>query len=346
MYHKYSLSLALVLAVFLASCTSQPEVVTTINQSLQDSITHLLKHHMAANEAKVGEVYVMDTQSGHLLAHSAIGFDLPEAAPAPKYYTHGSYEPGSLMHGATMLACLESGKITTSTMVDAGEGIYRQSDTLTIYDNSWRRGGFGVITAEEAVSVSSNVGMYKLCEAAFDSLPAFKEALAGIHFGTPDSMPGTDVTPCRLSARAALPYGYDCLIHPLQLLAFYNAVALGGRMLQPTTAPTDTIVLADAIASPKNVAALQQVMAKCASDGTARSLSNQPYKICALTGNTQLYTANSDAYLYRIVLCGYFPAENPRYTLLAALHKRAPAYAGVHCSALFLEVARMLMTAE
>lgn len=130
-------------------------------------------------------------------------------------------------------------------------------------------------------------------------------------------------------------FGYALNVTPLQTLALYNAVANGGKMVKPqlVTALMDkgqvvksypTEVIRDQIASPATIRAARVALEGVVENGTARSLKNEKYSVAAKTGTAQIamgrrgYQTADGSRHYLGSIAGYFPADNPRYSMIIA----------------------------
>ena len=78
-------------------------------------------------------------------------------------------ELGSLTKTASLLAALETGEVRLNDVVDVGKGIYKVDEERQMMDHNWRRGGYGEITLDRALEVSSNIGIGKAVVRAFGS---------------------------------------------------------------------------------------------------------------------------------------------------------------------------------
>ena len=118
--------------------------------------------------------------------------------------------------------------------------------------------------------------------------------------------------------------------HALGILTFYNAVANGGRMVKLMTEGDDVIVLNDQIADPEHIATLQQGLLRAVSRGLFLR-AGRNYTDVAACGRT----FQTDKKTRRMELCGYFPADNPIYTIMVVLEKNGlPAGAGSMCGSI------------
>jgi cell division protein FtsI (penicillin-binding protein 3) len=121
---------------------------------------------------------------------------------------------------------------------------------------------------------------------------------------------------------------------PLQTLAFYNAIANGGKLLQPqfveatrrngkVTNRTRPVVLRQQICSPKTIDLARQMMERtCELGGTADYIfKNTPYKVAGKTGTARIaYPGGYYQNRYRASFVGYFPADKPKYSCIVVVN--------------------------
>ena len=131
-------------------------------------------------------------------------------------------------------------------------------------------------------------------------------------------------------------FGYEVLVSPLQTLQLYNAVANGGRMMQPylvnsvqesginikENQPTPVI---DKICSDETLAELKECLEGVCQEGTAASLfKNSFYKVAGKTG-TALVANGKRGYadhIYQSSFAGYFPADKPKYSCIVVIKNK------------------------
>ena len=131
-------------------------------------------------------------------------------------------------------------------------------------------------------------------------------------------------------------HGYEIQMTPLQILAFYNAVANGGEMVRPRFVKEvgyhgqiikvfNTKVLNSSIASRSTIKKAKLMLEGVVENGTATNLKNNNYKIAGKTGTAQI--ANSKygykqggAVSYQASFVGYFPAANPLYSCIVVIN--------------------------
>ncbi|KAB7430321.1 penicillin-binding protein, partial [Bifidobacterium longum] len=110
--------------------------------------------------------------------------------------------------------------------------------------------------------------------------------------------------------------GYNQLIAPIQTLTFYNAIANNGKMVQPQLYKDSTVVINPQIASKSNIDSLRRALAYNITDGLGKPAYSDKVKIAGMQGTAQL---EDDSYV--VEFCGYFPAENPQYTIIVSINK-------------------------
>jgi cell division protein FtsI (penicillin-binding protein 3) len=149
--------------------------------------------------------------------------------------------------------------------------------------------------------------------------------------------------------------GYELQITPLQLLAFYNAVANDGRYMQPflvkeikeygkTIKTFKPIVLERRIASPEAISLLKELLVAVVKEGTAKHINSSLYQIAGKTGtaitNFRKFTSGRENKKYQASFVGFFPAENPVYSCIVVMQDpETGIYGGTVAAPVFREIA-------
>ena len=342
------------------------DIVTTIDVVIQDVAHNALLKQMEANQAEHGCVIVMEVETGYVKA--IVNLMRTENGTYEERYNYAiahSSEPGSTFKLASMLAALEDRAFQLTDSIDTGKGV-------TMYANrrmqDSEKDGYGIITAQHAFEVSSNVGVSRIIYEYYKDRPdRFIRRLQNMSLGQPlgIELPGEGrpliKTPDDPSwSRVSLPWmsiGYELALTPLQTLAFYNAVANNGRMMKPifvteiteagrTVRRFDPVVINSSIASRSSIEKAQEMLLGVVENGTARHLKNDAYKIAGKTGTAQI-AAGSSGYNksdYKASFAGYFPADNPRYSMIVVIsNPRQGIYYGAHTAApVFREIANKI----
>ena len=284
------------------------EPISSRDEALEASVSSILQDAMTERDCTKGMVYVVETSTGAIKAQVSLSSKGKEFVPYEDTYNE---EQSVMMTGPTYLALLSSGKISSDAIIDTGFGIYKD-----VKDHNWHRGGYGQLTLEQALGYRSLVAFTKAREAVYGNQTTLldnkiSEYLAGM----PDNAMG--------------------------MLTFYNAVANGGRMVELQTEGDDVIVLNEQIAEPTHIATLQNGLERAVKQGLFRK-AGRSYTSVSACGRT-FYTKGNNR---RMELCGYFPADNPMYTIMVVLEKNGiPASAGGMCGPIMANTIDLLVDA-
>lgn len=251
---KNTIILLISIATFIACAKQKTEQVSTIDSTLQVKVDSILQNKLFKLDATVGQVIVMEVQTGEIKAF--VGSD-------------SILQESGLVRTASLLAALETKAVKLSDTIDVADGVLViGKDTLC--DHNWHRGGYGKITVEQGFGLASNIANYKAVRKAFDNEQAFAKALAKYSYQVKDT---------------SLVYnslGYGIPTTPLQNLTFFNAASK---------------------------TAIKQALEYAVSDGLAKPAQSDKVKVAGATGTIQL--SNGE---YAVEFCGYFPADNPKYS--------------------------------
>lgn len=341
------------------------DVHTTIDINLQDVAQNALLRAVSTYEAEYGVVVLMEVKTGEIKAISNL--ERTSSGGYAELYNHAvgtNNDPGSTFKLASMLALLEAGKVDLTDTVDTGEGSIEFFDrTLTDVKN----GGYGKITVQEVFEKSSNVGIAKLVVDHFGDDPQeYVDLIKRTGYGKPlgfqllgegePLIKGPDDPEWYGTTLPWMSVGYETNLTPLQTLAFYNAVANDGKMIQPiliksinrANKPVETFkakVLNKKIASDETLEKLRLMLEGVVERGTAKNVRNEHYKIAGKTGTAQrLVNGRYMTQSYYASFAGYFPAEDPLYSCIVVIDnpKGWNRYGGDVSAPVFKEIADMI----
>ncbi|MBK7522709.1 MAG: transpeptidase family protein [Saprospiraceae bacterium] len=343
------------------------DLVTTLNIEIQDFVHHSMMDMLQKYDAEGGSAIVMETKTGAIKAITNLGKSADGSYV--EMYNHGVArlsEPGSTMKLATVLALMEDGYATAESKVNLNYGSKRCSDRIMFDSEKHNR---SIVTMSEAFEISSNVGIASLANDAYNSIDGRKK-----WYNRMKSFGFTEPTGVDLIGEALpelknpknkdkwygttipwMAHGYELLNTPLQMLTFYNAVANGGKMMKPFLVKEiikgekvkifEPVVIKEAIAKPENIAAAKKMMENVILKGTAKSIKSEYVHLAGKTGTTRVNYANAGEYAkYNASFCGYFPAENPEYTVMVVVYEPKGVYYGGYVAApIFKEVAEKII---
>ena len=342
------------------------DIMTTLNVRFQDITESALERQLKSSNAEWGTAILMEVKTGEIKAIANLG------RVAPGHYDEiynyalghaGCYEPGSTFKLISLMAALEDGLIDTSQVFDTGSGVWKYHDR-TIYDSDYKYGGHGPMSVKQIFEKSSNVGVAKIITSCYEKDP--KKFVDRIH-----SMGITKPLNVELAGEgvpffkypgdkdwwgttlAWMSYGYETKMTPLQILNFYNAVANDGRMMKPYLVREirnkgDVVrrikpeVLNGSVASRSTIKKAQKMLEGVCENGTGKSIASDIVRIAGKTGTAQI-ASSQGGYgkgLYLASFVGYFPAEEPVYSMIVTVNKPQGAYyGGAVAGPVFREVA-------
>jgi cell division protein FtsI (penicillin-binding protein 3) len=276
-------------------------------------------------------------------------------------------EPGSTFKLVTLLSALEDGKVNLNSRVNLEGGVWKVSGQ-TVYDSE-KHGKFDV-SVLEAFEESSNVGMAKIAMTHYsNNVNEYFKHLTKLRL---DSTSGLDlvgerqprlVKPgSRLWGPTTLPwmaFGYNIEITPLQTLNLYNAIANNGVMMRPYLVNSiqeegkiiksiSPKVYNAQLCKPTTVRDLRIALEGVCINGTGKLLfKNSLYKVAGKTGTALVANGNKgyDEGIYQSSFAGYFPADNPQYTVVVIIKNKPHAasfYGGSVAGPVFKEIADRL----
>ena len=318
------------MVLVLSACG--PKKISTIDPILQDSLTAMMERKMEEIVAHSGQAIIMEVQTGEIKA--MVGEGKPQSS--------------SLMRTVSLLAALESGKVKLSDMVDTKEGVMMVDDR-PLKDHNWHRGGYGEITVEKGLMVSSNIATYLNVDRAFGDGEKYIEMLRKMNYEveeilTPrhDKLDNSDL--------AWLSIGYNQQVYPYQMLTFYNAIANDGKMVKPMLYKGETEIINPQIASKENVDSVQLALTKVVSEGLGKPAASGKVQVAGATGTSQISIVDDDSdklLEYSVEFCGFFPADHPKYSIIVSMNKMGlPASGGMMAGSVFGEIVDLMVEME
>ena len=349
------------------------DIVTTIDVDLQDAAEKAIRSQIEALRAEMGVVIVMEAATGDVKAMVNLG-----RGSDGRYYEMMNYaiskrmEPGSTFKTASIMVALEDGVITPDTRVETGNGLYRMHGSNMKDWSYGGRGGFGEIDVTTVMEQSSNIGVSRLIDEHYGSDPTkFVDGLQRVGAGIPLDVPFPGSQNPRMkrpgdstwskTTLAWMSIGYESLLPPISTCAFYNGIANNGKLVRPRFVKAimeDGViveefpveVLREKMCSEKTLQQVRDILENVVSapNGTGKKAKCDQFKVCGKTGTAQVATGRggykNGQVEYLISFCGFFPAENPKYTCLVCIQKKGlPASGGGHCGPVFKEVAQAVM---
>lgn len=339
------------------------DVITTIDVGMQDLVERSLIEEMKKplTNGDMGVAILMEVKTGDIKAIASLtkGKD-GEYHESQNHAINYTCEPGSVFKVASMLVALDDGVVDTSYVIHTGCGIAKMHGR-DMKDHNWRNGGYGDINVARTLEVSSNIGVSHVIDKFYGANPEkYVEGLyrIGIHDDLGLEIQGYETPKIRMPrknkrgqyenwSKTALPWmsiGYETQIAPINTVTFYNAIANDGKMMRPrfvkkivkngeVIAETKPEVLRERIAKPQTIKTMQTVLRHVVSQGLGRKAGSRSFAVAGKTGTAQVADQyggyHSGITRYWLSFCGYFPADNPRYTCIVCIKKQGlPASGG------------------
>ena len=346
-------------------------VVTTIDINLQDVAEKALLRQLIAQKAHAGTAVLMEVETGEVKAIVNLTDTFGAYREYYNYAVGQSSEPGSTFKLPALIAALEDGYIKLDDTIQTNKGIFNYYD-LTIRDDNYLKGGHGTLTAEEVFELSSNVGMAKIITGSYRKHPhRFIDRLYSMNLNEPlniaikgEGKPVIRYPGDKLWSGvtlASMSYGYEVKLTPLQILAFYNAIANDGKLVRPRFVKEIrnhgkiersyvTEVINPSICSRSTLKAAHKILAGVVESGTAQNLKTTHFAIAGKTGTTQMYDRHTGYKVksYQSSFVGYFPADKPKYSCIVVIYSpKNYVYHGAYVAGpVFYEIANKLYATD
>lgn len=339
------------------------DIYTTLDVELQDVAESALYKTLVNNNAHHGCAVLMEVSTGAIKAIANLERQ-PDGSYLETYnYAIGeSTDPGSTFKTLSFMALLEDNAIELDDSIDleGGQTVYYDQ---TMIDASKPKSQFQ--TYRRCFELSSNVGTSKAVYATYSKNPQkyiehIKNARLDQRLGFEikgESQPLVKQPGDPDWYGTTLPWmsiGYEILLNPLQIAAFYNAIANDGTMMKPyiiseikkagkTVQKVDPTILKKRICSKSTAQKLQELMEGVVERGTATNLKNLGLKVAGKTGTAQVALGSKgfSKTSHIASFAGYFPAENPKYTCYVVVNRpsRGIYYGSLVAGPVFREIA-------
>lgn len=338
------------------------DIISTIDVNMQDVAQRALKKQLILSNADHGTVVLMEVATGEVRAIANFS-KVSEGVYKEKfnYAIAGNQDPGSTFKVASYMALLEDKKVDTNTMV--GTGTYPIPGKI-ITDS---HGSIGIVTVKKAFEESSNAAIAQLINNAYKGNQSeFTDHLYrwSLHEKLGLQIPGEAKPVVKnpnnksWNKNMTLPqmaYGYEMQLTPLKMLSFYNAIANNGKYIAPifvkeikrlgnTVEQFHARVINEKICSDETLGKIQAMLEGVITEGTGKTIIKSPfYRVAGKSGTAQVADGNKGYKAkrqYQASFCGYFPADNPKYSLIVVINDPRNGYYGAQVSGpVFREVA-------
>jgi cell division protein FtsI (penicillin-binding protein 3) len=308
------------------------------------------------HKAKAAAAVVLDAKTGELLAMA----NIPTYDPNNRGQLHGEklrnrvftdmFEPGSTLKPFGVALAMEQGKVKASTKIDTGNG--RLSiGPATIHDTK----PHGVMTVEEIIQKSSNVGTSKIVlDLERKDLWDFFNLLG---FGQTPSIafPGSvagRVRPWnkwRPIEQATMSYGHGISVSLIQLAQSYTIFANKGRFIPASLikrGPLDPVVSHQVVGAGVADSMLKMLELASGPEGTAPKAQVQGYRVAGKTGTAHKQEGGKYINKYVSSYVGLAPVSDPRVIVAIMVDepKNGLYYGGLVAAPVFSVITKSVLT--
>ena len=319
------------------------DIVTTLNVRIQDIANKALRDQMEEQNADLGTAIVMETRTGEIKAIVNLTRQKGEFVVGQNIALNQPIETGSIFKTASILAALDDGEVTLKDSVDTYP-YSRHFYGYGISDDS-KREPWKTIT--KILKYSSNVGTMTVvddhyvkkgkAEAFLNKLLSF--GITENHHVIPGAATSKLKTPAQLKNWKGealwMAVGYGISVTPMNMVAFYNAIANGGKMMRPrlikeiqhdghTVERYDPEVVIEAIAKPQAIADITECLISVVNSdhGTGVRAHSDRFLIAGKTGTAKVDEHGQYAGRW-LNFIGFFPADKPEYTCGVIVYRQA-----------------------
>ncbi len=323
------------------------DVITTIDVNIQEIAQQALERVMIEREALRGTCIVMEVKTGKVRAIANLGRQKDGNYWEDYNYALSATEPGSTWKLVTLMSALEDKKVSLQSPINLEGGKWAVGGEV-VYDSEVH--GTYECTVQQSFEKSSNVAMAKLAQFHYGTQPS--RFLQHIHQLRMDTLTGIDLPGearpsvykpgSRRWSKTTLPwmgFGYNLTVTPMHTAMLYNAIANNGKMMKPYLVNAllkdgqiikafEPTVLVEKVASSETVAQLRTCLEGVVLNGTGRGMKTDAYGFAGKTG-TSLVADKGITYgdkVYQASFAGYFPANDPQYTIVVVIRNKPHAY--------------------
>jgi cell division protein FtsI (penicillin-binding protein 3) len=343
------------------------DLILTLDRSLQFQVEQGLLSRVDEVKAKGGTAIVMDTKTGEIYAIANVERDTKDKkvkVTSANLAAVEAFEPGSVAKVFSLSAVVDTGLATPETVIDVpGKIVFDKGTQWEATINDAEPHNTVPMTMRDILVHSSNLGTYKLAsQLGKDTLAKYLDKFGFGHktaldfpgetrgiIDSPDKWQGTEAV--------TVTYGYHYQASALQFTAAINAVANGGvfvepKLLKATIGADGTVAESDPSAtheviSPASAATMTSMMKGVVCEGTGMDARIPGISVAGKTGTA--YKVQKGTYgdktnrLYRASFAGFFPAQDPKVTILVTIDEPDPTsqdrFGGTAAAPLFAKIA-------
>jgi cell division protein FtsI (penicillin-binding protein 3) len=345
------------------------DVYLTIDSMIQQVAERELEWGVKKTGAKRGLVLAQDPHTGEVLALASwppLSLDPDLPSPPTEMRIPGLvdvFEPGSTFKVVIAASALEEKAVSAGERFSGEKGAWKVKD-ITIHDHE----PLQQMSFEDIIIHSSNIGTAKLAERiGAERLYQYARLFGfgvfpGSGFGHEAKGVLRPLAKWSGVSKYVVSFGQEIGVTAIQLVDSYSALANGGILMEPRLVKKivnkdgediwhPTAMAVRRVVSQETATALTKVLVNVVEKGTGinAQISWDPdTKVAGKTGTAQKWDAVRHRYhevLTLVSFCGYFPADNPRLTMLVLLDEpEGRRWGGLDAAPVFRRIAEQIST--
>lgn len=313
----------------------------SLNSIMQYALDEALEKVFIDYEPVIVMGIVMESDTGKILAMDSY----PKAKNRSEIKNHNIanlFEPGSIFKPITVAAAINDGKINENTLISSEGFIKVKNRIVRDHDSSTK----GILPVSKIIAHSGNVGLVKISQLLDPVI--FYEYISKFNFGKKQKIDSSyeisnklltfkDFTEVR---RSNISFGQGINVTQLQMLTALNATINGGKILKPQLVDEivdennnsikkfETEIVKRPISEDTSYK-IRKMLKQVVETGTGKGAIIPGYVIGGKTGTAQKAGEKGYEYgKYFSSFFAFFPADNPKYSILITVDEPKGAYYG------------------
>jgi cell division protein FtsI (penicillin-binding protein 3) len=309
---------------------SGKNITLTIDINIQSIAYHQLNEAIKENNAKAGSIVVIEPKSGDILGLvNYPSFDpsnrknLMDMSKLRNRATIDIFEPGSVLKPLAMSAILESDYLPKTSKIDTSPGWidFEGFKTSDFKD-------YGTLSLSQIISLSSNVGMVKLCQYQdIEHLTNYYKKFGIGRYPTSIMLPAREgflphSSQFTLRDKVSSCYGYGITLSALQIAQAYSVFANEGNYIELNLFKDhsfDEPLHEKVLQKETNDIVLDMLVETVnSSNGTASKARLQEKIVAGKTGTAK--ESLEEETTYSATFAGFVPYDEPEYLAVVVLN--------------------------
>ena len=312
------------------AAVSGKNITLTIDINIQSIAYHQLNEAIKENNARAGSIVVIEPKSGDILGLvNYPSFDpsnrknLVDMSKLRNRATIDIFEPGSVLKPLAMSAILESDYLPKTPKIDTSPGWieYEGFKTSDFKD-------YGTLSLSQIISLSSNVGMVKLCQYQdIEHLTSYYKKFGIGRYPTSIMLPAREgflphSSQFTLRDKVSSCYGYGMTLSALQIAQAYSVFANEGNFIELNLFKEhsfDEPLHEKVLQKETNDIVLDMLVETVnSSNGTASKARLQEKIVAGKTGTAK--ESLEEETTYSATFAGFVPHDEPEYLAVVVLN--------------------------